>query len=147
MPIQAISYTSRASPGLGPDAIDELARSAAVFNAQAGVTGLLLFDGSRFLQYLEGPRDGMAVVFAKVQNSRSHLELVELGRGFPGRRFFPYWSMQLLPAEPTDLYDVAGADWSRLVLRRTREEGEPESGVERLARLTVPHWVDRPLAP
>jgi hypothetical protein len=147
VPIQAISYTSTASPELGLDAVDQLARSAAAFNVQAGVTGVLLFDGCRFLQYLEGPRDGMAVVFARVQNSRSHFDLAELGRGFPGRRFFPYWSMQLLPAEPLDIYDVADADWSRLVLRRARDEGEPESGVERLARLTVPNWVDRPLAP
>lgn len=134
-------------PGLGQDAIDDLVRGAAAFNVQAGVTGILLFDGARFLQYLEGPRDGMAVVYARVLNSSAHVDLVELGCGFPGRRLLPYWSMRLMPAEPKDLSEVADADWSRFVLRQSRDEKDAQSGVEHLAHLMIPHWVDRPLAP
>ena len=44
------------------DPVDDLARAAARFNFEAGVTGVLLYDGHRFLQYIEGPEDSINVV-------------------------------------------------------------------------------------
>ncbi|MFB3130618.1 MAG: BLUF domain-containing protein, partial [Lysobacteraceae bacterium] len=60
MPIRAVAYVSEAGPavagdpfGLGSGKLDDLVDDAARFNRSAGVTGVLLFDGSRFLQYME----------------------------------------------------------------------------------------------
>ncbi|PKH70330.1 F420H(2):quinone oxidoreductase [Stenotrophomonas sp. Betaine-02u-21] len=139
MPIQAIAYTSEAVPGLGLDAVDDLTRKAAEFNKQAGVTGLLLFDGARFLQYLEGPEDGIAVVYSRVQNSRSHTGMVELGRARTGHRHFPYWAMRMLPSEPAELRGAVGKDWSRFVVRQVAPTGDELFGLEDLTRIAVPH--------
>lgn len=139
MPIRAIAYTSEALPGFDLVAAEELAHTAAAFNMHAGVTGLLLFDGARFLQYLEGPEDGVAVVFSRILNSQRHTNLVELGRASAGRRFFPYWSMRMLPAAPEELREAISRDWSSFVVRQTAESGARSFGVEYLAKVAAPH--------
>jgi len=139
MPIHAIAYTSDAIPGFGLDAADDLARAAAEFNLQAGVTGLLLFDGAHFLQYLEGPEDGIAVVYSRVVNARSHVEVIELGRARTERRYFPYWAMRMLPSEPSELSGAINRDWSSFVMRQAIPADEELHGVEDLARIVIPH--------
>lgn len=139
MPIQAIAYTSEAVPGFGLNEADDLGRRAAEFNMRAGVTGLLLFDGARFLQYLEGPEDGIAVVYSRVKNSRCHTGMMELGRARTGRRHFPYWAMRMLISEPAELRGAVGKDWSSFVVRQVVPFGDERYGVEDLARIVVPH--------
>ncbi|PKH70333.1 F420H(2):quinone oxidoreductase [Stenotrophomonas sp. Betaine-02u-21] len=139
MPIQALTYTSDAAPGLGADQVEWLARKAAVFNVQAGVTGVLLFDGSRFLQYLEGPQDGLEVVFSRILNAKLHSNVVELGRGRSGRRNFHYWSMRRFSVERAELDGLVSQDWGSFVLRPLLDEGSRHHGVEALASTLVPH--------
>lgn len=56
MPPRSLVYCSEVIPGLKVDQIDDLTRDAAAHNLIAGVTGVLLCDGHRFLQYIDGPR-------------------------------------------------------------------------------------------
>lgn len=79
MPIQAIAYSSVAVGGFDVTAAEALAINASVFNKQAGVTGVLLFEGARFLQYIEGPEDGLSAVYSRIVNARSHSNLIDLG--------------------------------------------------------------------
>jgi len=137
MPIRAIAYVSEAAHGLGIDAVDDRIREAGAFNISAGVTGVLLFDGSRFLQYVEGPEDGLAVAYSRITNAASHSRIVELGRTRTGCRNFPYWSMRLLHVEPGELQAVANGDWSSFVVRQSHDGG-PLHGVEILARILIP---------
>ncbi len=130
MPIRAIAYASEAIPGLCLDEIDDLTRSASRFNLDAGVTGVLLYDGARFLQYIEGPEDSINVVYSRILGSSKHRELIELGRGLVSGRFFPYWSMRMLPALTEEVQSIATADWA----------GFSRTGaVQRLTRVVVPH--------
>lgn len=89
MPLRAVAYASEATSGLSMDHVDDLARAAARFNFEAGVTGVLLYDGLRFLQYIEGPEDSINVVYSRILSARSHCEVIELGRGRVSGRFFP----------------------------------------------------------
>ncbi|MBW8775888.1 MAG: BLUF domain-containing protein [Stenotrophomonas sp.] len=54
MPNRAIVYVSEAVPGFTSERLKTLMEDAARFNRSAGVTGVLLFDGRHFLQYMEG---------------------------------------------------------------------------------------------
>lgn len=130
MALRAIAYASEAIPGLSLDHLDDLIRDAARFNLDMGITGVLLYDGSRFLQYIEGPPDAIDVGYSRILMARSHREFIELGCGHVSRRFFPYWSMQLLPAEPDEIRRVAQGDWSWL--SRT-------GGLRRLEEVVLPH--------
>ncbi|MES9027871.1 BLUF domain-containing protein [Stenotrophomonas sp. BSUC-16] len=114
MPLRAIAYASEAIPGLSMDHVDDLAKAAAGFNFEACVTGVLLYDGLRFLQYIEGPEDSINVVYSRILSARSHRELIELGRGRVSGRFFPDWSMRLLWVEASEIRSVARGNWDGL---------------------------------
>lgn len=119
MPIRAVVYASEAGPaiagdklGLGSGKLDAVVDDACRFNRNAGVTGVLLFDGERFLQYLEGPEDGLLVAYSRVLGASSHSALVELQRGRAGQRRLPFWPMRWLPVEADQLRALAHADWN-----------------------------------
>lgn len=112
--LRAIAYASEAIPGLSMDHVDDLTRAAARFNFEVGVTGVLLYDGHRFLQYIKGPEDSINVVYSRILGARSHCEMLELGRGRVSGRFFPYWSMRLLWTDSSDIRNVARGNWSGL---------------------------------
>lgn len=63
-------------------------------NRLADVTGLLIFIGGRFTQYLEGPTDGLERIFRLVRASPLHDEVVLVGgrRAIHERRYAE-WSM------------------------------------------------------
>ncbi|AWH48571.1 blue light sensor protein [Stenotrophomonas sp. SAU14A_NAIMI4_5] len=141
MPIRAVVYVSEAVPGVANSGsgvpsqkLEELVQDAARFNRDAGVTGVLLFDGTRFLQYLEGPEDGLAVAYSRVLGSESHTGVVELQRGRVGQRRLPFWPMRWLPVERQDLASVAHADWTRFN-RRGDAEAMNATAMDRLLHL------------
>lgn len=112
MPVRALAYVSEAAAGLPSEKVGQIVEDAASFNLTAGVTGILLFDGARFLQYLEGPEDGISVAFQRVMTSTAHQDVVELNRGRVGRRQLPYWSMHAVRVEQLVLSKIAISDWT-----------------------------------
>lgn len=124
MPIRAVVYVSEASDALRGDLLglrsgklQELVDDATRFNRDAGVSGVLLFDGTRFVQYLEGPPDGLDVAFSRVLGASSHHDLIELQRGTIKDRRLPYWPMRWLPVEVKELSEVAVGDWAGFKVR------------------------------
>ena len=140
MALQAIAYASEAVPDLGTDGLEQMVKRSIVHNQLAGVTGLLLFDGRRFLQYIEGPDDGLAVIYARIIYSSLHTDVIELARGKVAQRRMPYWSMRWIPVEDTQLREAAFSDWTSLTRRTVDSRGSP-TGVERLATLAAPYLV------
>ncbi|MGV6485760.1 BLUF domain-containing protein [Stenotrophomonas indicatrix] len=114
--------------------IDDAAR----FNRDAGVMGVLLFDGERFLQYLEGPEDGLSVAYSRVLGASSHTALVELQRGRVGNRRMPFWPMRWLPVQAHELAQMAKGDWTSFIQR-----GDPTAsnapGMDLLVRAVQSH--------
>ncbi|HFK2920101.1 TPA: BLUF domain-containing protein [Stenotrophomonas maltophilia] len=147
MPIRAVAYVSEAGPavvgdplGLGSGKLDVLVDDASRFNRSAGVTGVLLFDGTRFLQYMEGPEDGLRVAYSRVVGASSHAGLIELQRGRVGSRRLPFWPMRWLPTQPEQLKNLACADWSGFA-QHSDDDAPTETAMDVLARLVEPHVV------
>lgn len=115
MPFRAVGYISEVKRPWDREELDLLVQRAAAFNLESGVTGVLLFDGVSFLQYLEGPEGGLTRVYKRVLSSPFHSEIIELGRGTVGSRLMPYWSMRWLLADPGQLRAIAYADWTGFV--------------------------------
>ncbi|HEL4101853.1 BLUF domain-containing protein [Stenotrophomonas maltophilia] len=119
MPIKAVVYISEAAFSVAADSagfkwrkLDGLVEDAARFNRDAGVTGVLLYDGAMFLQYLEGPEDRLAVVYSRVLGAGSHSGIVELQRATIGQRRLPFWPMRWLLVNNRELRQIAQADWT-----------------------------------
>lgn len=145
MPIRAVVYASEASPAiaaseLGPSngKLCKIVDDAARFNLDAGVTGALLFDGQRFLQYLEGPRDGLSVAYSRVLGATSHTGLVELQSAGVGHRRLPFWPMRWLPAKSEELALMAKADWTSF-FQRGEALAPNASGMDLLLRAVRHH--------
>lgn len=88
-----ICYMSRAgSPGGYGDtaAILDISRGR---NAADGITGLLLYDGERFLQAIEGPDDATAACYGRIHNDPRHYGLRLLSQEEIVEREFGEWSM------------------------------------------------------
>lgn len=142
MPIRAIAYVSDAAPGMTPDAAVAMIRNAADFNMQAGVTGILLHDGARFFQYIEGPEDGLAAVYGRILNATSHINIVELERARTGARHFPYGSMQLLPATAEEVDTLIAGTWDASATQGFAEGNAAPSGLDALCRFVLRHLPD-----
>lgn len=129
MSLRYIVYSSHAVTDLAPPRIRRLAESAAAFNQIAGITGVLLFDGARFVQYIEGPADGMEAAFGRIKAATCHTGLKALADGRMSARLIPYWEMQALnvPAQAVD----------RLIQARWQGDADdaPGSGEEGMSLL------------
>lgn len=96
-------------------------------NARHDVTGLLLFDGTYFLQTIEGPTDDTSSIFLKIVSDKRHVDVVPFGVGRINERVFPDWRMKLIGPNATarivpDMHEFDFSD-RRLeeVHRRARE--------------------------
>jgi len=134
MPIRAIVYASQLAPQTSQAHFSRLLADAARFNRLAGVTGVLLFDGRRFLQYIEGPEDGIDSVYPRITSASSHIGQLELARGPVCSRLFPNWAMHDLAVDALELDRVIAADWAAL-LRSDPSGAEPGEGLRRLLEL------------
>ena len=137
MPLCAIAYVSQAKADLPVERMHALVDDAARFNKMAGVTGVLLNDGQRFLQYIEGPPDGIDSVYERILRAGSHHDLMELARGHLGQRQFPYWSMRVLPVEASLLRQLAAGDWSGFARTLAGDTGG-STAIDLLAQIVQP---------
>jgi hypothetical protein len=111
-----ITYISTARLPVAESLLADIERVALRNNAVAGLSGLLLFDGVRFLQVLEGPNDAIEPVLANIQADPRHFGMVVLRDSTVEARGFPGWAMLCRnvrgQADVSDLIGryVAGAD-------------------------------------
>lgn len=137
MPNRAIVFVSEARAELSEAHLTAIMADAARFNRDAGVSGATLFDGSRFLAYMEGPPDGLDVAFSRALSASSHSHLIELARGRVGQRRVPYWPMRLVNVEAGTLPELLRADWTGFV-QRVEQGGVPATAMELLTSLVHP---------
>lgn len=94
-----IVYLSRATRIFSDEAVQQLCKKSFDANFAHGVTGLLLFDGNRFIQALEGERDAVDNVMRRIVADRRHDSIVFLSDGLVETRQFGNWSMDYKRAD------------------------------------------------
>ena len=93
-------YRSRAVERWDAARLQALAEQAGRFNADAGITGVLLFDGQYFVQLLEGPVETVDRLMARIAADPQHTEVLMLVNEVARRRGLARWSMQALWVSP-----------------------------------------------
>jgi hypothetical protein len=83
--LKTLTYTSRASLDLSAADLAAIQDTARHLNALDGITGLLVFDGVRFLQIVEGSEEAIDSLVDRLRDERTVEE-----------RSFPDWSMELV---------------------------------------------------
>lgn len=105
-------YCSMLASDAGPSCVGAIVKTAREFNGTHGITGLLVFDGERFCQYIEGPGAAMQGLIERLEADSRHRDFTPLHfvRAMAGPRRFPGWSMGY--AEVGDEYSIE--DMARL---------------------------------
>jgi len=117
-----IIYISTARPELPARAIDEILAASRGNNAVAGVTGLLLYDGYRFLQALEGDAAAVTKVYERIKADPRHRAVVLLSSREISERAFGDWSMAA-----QRVVIASGSTVPDLVDRLTEEVADPST--------------------
>ena len=96
MQLKTLTYTSLARLDLTDGDLRDIHQAARHLNALDGITGLLVFDGTRFLQILEGAEDATDSLVARLRRDPRHSAFEIRDERFTDARSFPDWSMELL---------------------------------------------------
>ncbi len=103
--IYNLVYCSRAAVGVDDAVVAEIIASARRNNPARGITGMLVFGGGIFFQWLEGPQASVAELMEQLRTDTRHESIVLLSEDSEAReRVFPDWDMELV--EPTDIREV-----------------------------------------
>jgi len=123
-----IVYCSTATAGIGSVAVADIIAYARRNNPAHGITGLLVFGGGIFFQWLEGPRDNVRQLYANLCKDPRHESIVLLSEDEEIRdRLFPDWDMELVEAAQIrdvlqDALDSAEDEGNSRALRRMLEQ-------------------------
>jgi hypothetical protein len=96
MTLKSLTYTSLASFDLQASDLEAIHRTAREANALEGITGLLIFNGTHFLQIIEGAPHAIDELVEKLRRDRRHSGLEVRDECEIAERSFPDWSMELV---------------------------------------------------
>ncbi|MEL6534746.1 MAG: BLUF domain-containing protein [Bacteroidota bacterium] len=73
--------------------IAQILESAQRNNGPMGITGMLLYDRSSFIQYLEGPSGPVSDLYEIIRKDPRHKDVRMIIFGPAKKRIFPSWAM------------------------------------------------------
>ncbi|KAF1044672.1 MAG: Blue light- and temperature-regulated antirepressor BluF [Herbaspirillum frisingense] len=86
-------YASRARVPISSEVIDSILASARKNNPPQGITGVLCYSDSIFVQVLEGGRDQVNRIYGNLQHDGRHHDLVLLAYEAIDERQYSSWTM------------------------------------------------------
>jgi hypothetical protein len=93
-------YCSRATAWVDDAAVARIVAAAQCHNAVHGITGMLVYGGGIFFQWLEGPRRPIEGLMALLRSDSRHEGIVTLSETEEVReRLFPDWAMERVGPE------------------------------------------------
>ena len=96
MTLKSLTYTSLARLDLEADDLEAIHRTARNANALDGITGLLIFNGTHFLQIIEGQPQAIDELVEKLRRDPRHSGVEIRDQRMVEARSFPDWSMELV---------------------------------------------------
>lgn len=99
MLLKSLTYTSWANPGLSPADVESILLAARTNNPLQGLSGLLIFNGTAFLQILEGVEPAIDELVEKLKRDKRHSNMSIRDERPIDRRSFPDWAMAYLSLE------------------------------------------------
>jgi hypothetical protein len=94
--LKSLTYTSLARLDLSSRDLADIHEAARHLNALDGITGLLVFDGTRFLQIIEGSEEAIDNLVERLRRDRRHSAFEIRDERLVEERSFPDWSMELV---------------------------------------------------
>lgn len=87
-------YHSQIAPQADISCVADIVKTARNFNKTQGITGLLVFDGQRFCQYIEGPQPALQNLIDSIARDPRHIAFTPLHQNHcEQERKFANWAM------------------------------------------------------
>ncbi|WP_313072688.1 BLUF domain-containing protein [Melaminivora sp.] len=104
--LNQFAYHSKLANGYDVNCVGPIIKAARVFNALHGITGVLLFDGERFFQYVEGESATINALAERIHRDPRHQHVTALLHEplHTGRRY-PHWSMAFSSVDEDAIID------------------------------------------
>ena len=96
MKLTSLTYTSLARLDLQTADLEDIHRTAREVNALEGITGLLVFNGTHFLQIIEGSEQAIEELVERLRKDSRHTGFEIRDRRKVEARSFPDWSMEMV---------------------------------------------------
>jgi methanogenic corrinoid protein MtbC1 len=102
--LSTLVYSSRAVAPMSEPELYQLRQAASARNKAESITGMLIYDNGRFFQWLEGPAEALARVWASIRDDARHTDIEVVGEQRTPVRFFGDWDLKLAtrPARTQD---------------------------------------------
>ena len=94
MNLTRLVYYSQRNPSMSLE-MRELMKTCHRNNALANVTGMLHYNGTSFLQVLEGGRAEVSAIYQRIAGDPRHINIILISCMDVRERMFPTWSMGL----------------------------------------------------
>lgn len=96
MSLKSLTYTSLARLDLQASDLEAIHRTAREVNALEGITGLLIFNGTHFLQIIEGAPNAIDDLIERLRRDPRHHGFQVRDEREIEQRNFPDWSMEMV---------------------------------------------------
>ena len=100
-----VLYVSQLAPETPVSAVASIAAYARMANAKHHLTGLLIFDGQRFCQQLEGSQKNVLSAMARICQDPRHVEVNVVHQGALDARRFSSFSLAFSEMDGGDLLE------------------------------------------
>jgi hypothetical protein len=100
-----ILYVSTLAPEAPLSAVADIAAKARRANAERDITGLLVFDGMRFCQQLEGGQKQVLALLERIRQDTRHINMQILHHGELAMRRFKRFSLGYCTVEDDDVLE------------------------------------------
>ena len=112
-PPYCVLYHSQLAPDAPLSCVADIVKTARGFNKEHDITGILVFDGQRFFQCLEGPKQALMGLIDGIAQDPRHVQFRLQHQGTRAQeRMFGNWSMAYVlvdDSEPlADLHGIEG---------------------------------------
>jgi hypothetical protein len=88
-----IVYRSKAKENISQEELDSILSSAREFNKKHTITGCLLFHNGYFVQVLEGDKETIENLYAKILSDSRHSDAKIITQGMKEQILFSDWNM------------------------------------------------------
>lgn len=129
--LYSVVYSSMATEPFDDAQLEALLAHSRAANGRDEITGMLLYNKGRFIQFLEGPEDRVRALVDRITADPRHANVRVMLDSNPEERQFAEWTMGYQPLKEAQgpapqgfrstFEDLDDADDSDRVLRATRE--------------------------
>nr|WP_314445523.1 BLUF domain-containing protein [uncultured Sphingomonas sp.] len=113
MQFKSVTYTSLAALDFNDEQLKAVHEAAMSLNGIDGISGLLLFNGTHFLQWIEGPPDAIDELVERLRRDPRHSAFEIRDERMTDERMFGGWSMHLCRVRSS--YQLAHEDVASLL--------------------------------